>query len=135
MSVMLCHFMELLHFPARLKFRVATVPTSRYPDEFKVNGLRNLPAIIHGSNTIDTVEEIVDYIDEKFPTFDVFGNVGIDVDVDVDKLTRNFFSRQVVNKLQPLPLYSSSAMALLSFRGARNSNCPIYIFPWLSIAD
>ena len=75
---------------------MATVPTSRYPDEFKVNGLRNLPAIIHGSTTIDTVEEIVDYIDEKFPsttTFDVFGNVGIDIDVDVDKLTRNFFSR------------------------------------------
>ena len=72
---------------------MATVPTSRYPDEFKVNGLRNLPAIIHGSVTIDTVEEIVDYIGEKFPSAEASFDVFNDVDVDVDKLTRNFFSR------------------------------------------
>ena len=57
-----------LYFSAPLKFRVATVPSSRHPDEFKVQGLRNLPAIIHGNRVaIDTVEEIVDYIDSQFP--------------------------------------------------------------------
>ena len=72
---------------------MATVPSSRQlPDEFKMNGLRNLPAIIHGNATIDTVEEIIDYIDEKFPSTSKksFDNMN---DVDVDKLTRNFFSR------------------------------------------
>jgi hypothetical protein len=71
---------------------VATVPSSRLPDEFKFNGLRNLPAIIHGSSGIDTVEEILDYIDDKFPSpaKDTFDNFN---DVDVDKLARNFFSR------------------------------------------
>ena len=33
-----------------------------------MQGLRNLPAIIHGNRVaIDTVEEIVDYIDSQFP--------------------------------------------------------------------
>ena len=43
--------------------------------------------------TSDTVEEIVDYIDEKFPSAEASFDVFNDVDVDVDKLTRNFFSR------------------------------------------
>jgi hypothetical protein len=66
-----------------------------------VNGLRNLPAIIHGSATIDTVEEIIDYIEEKFPSASTPKNVDVNMndvnmnDVDVDKLTRNFFSRFV----------------------------------------
>ena len=60
--------MFFLFVAAPLKFRVATVPASRHPDEFKVQGLRNLPAIIHGNRVaIDTVEEIVDYIDSQFP--------------------------------------------------------------------
>ncbi len=66
-----------------------------------MNGLRNLPAIIHGSATIDTVEEIIDYIEEKFPSASTPKNVDVNMndvgmnDVDVDKLTRNFFSRLV----------------------------------------
>ena len=35
-------------FSAPLKFKVATVPKSGLPPEFKYHGLRNLPAIIHG---------------------------------------------------------------------------------------
>ena len=62
-------------FTAPLKFRVATVPSSRHPDEFKVQGLRNLPAIIHGNRVaIDTVEEIVDYIDSQFPGIRYFAD-------------------------------------------------------------
>jgi len=78
---------------APLNFRVATVPTSRLPDEFKANGLRNLPAIIHGNRVaIDTVEEIVDYVDSQFPT-DSNNNNFPEVNEEVDKLARNFFSK------------------------------------------
>ena len=38
----------LIFFSAPLKFKVATVPKSGLPPEFKYHGLRNLPAIIHG---------------------------------------------------------------------------------------
>lgn len=87
---------------APLKFRVATVPVSRLPEEFKANGLRNLPAIIHGNRiAIDTVEEIADYIDQQFPTdnnnnnshhINKFRILG-DFDDEIDKLVRNFFSK------------------------------------------
>jgi len=75
-----------------LKFQVATVPNSRLPDEFKYNGLRNLPAIIHREAAIDTVEEIIDYIDCKFPEVPRYYIID-DYSNDVDKLMRNFFSR------------------------------------------
>lgn len=93
---------------ANLRFRVATVPSSRLPDEFKSHGLRNLPAIIHGRHVaIDTVEEISEYIESAFPTQFVHQNHninGILVDPngltlsskhkeEVDKLARNFFSK------------------------------------------
>lgn len=71
-----------------LKFKVATVPKSGLPDEFKEHGIRNLPAIIHGNEAIDTVEEIIDYIESEFP------EPCLDVDNPVvDRLTRNFFSK------------------------------------------
>lgn len=89
---------------APLKFRVATVPSSRHPDEFKVQGLRNLPAIIHGNRVaIDTVEEIVDYIDSQFPGVDNNNYVNSvttqpsslqqPFNEQVDLLARNFFSK------------------------------------------
>ena len=43
---------------------MATVPASRVlPPALKANGLRNLPAIVHGDIAIDTVEEIIDHIE------------------------------------------------------------------------
>lgn len=100
---------------ANLQFRVATVPSSRLPDEFKPHGLRNLPAIIHGRHVaIDTVEEISEYIESAFHTTEHlshqthhYKHKGILVDPhypvgsilaskyneDVDKLSRNFFSK------------------------------------------
>lgn len=90
---------------------MATVPSSRLPDEFRANGLRNLPAIIYGwSTAIDTVEEIADFIEAEFspqkgplaPSWasllldgghhghGVAGNHEEDL---VDKLARNFFSK------------------------------------------
>ena len=96
---------------ANLRFRVATVPSSRLPDEFKPHGLRNLPAIIHGRHVaIDTVEEISEYVESAFSTSTQFLNDnqtvrGILTDSgprsitvsryneDVDRLARNFFSK------------------------------------------
>lgn len=73
---------------APVKFRVATVPSSRLPDEFKHHGLRNLPALIHGDEALDTVEEIIDYIDEEFPLPSLqYDNPTADAN------TRDFFSK------------------------------------------
>ena len=80
-------------FSVHIKFKVATVPTSRVlPAALKANGLRNLPSIIHGDVAIDTVEEIIDYIDAKFPTrINKINDPTLNE--SVDKLTRNFFSK------------------------------------------
>lgn len=74
---------------------MATVPSSRLPDEFKANGLRNLPAIIQGSRVaIDTVEEIADWVDTQFPTSPTpMNNNNVIMNDEVDKLARNFFSK------------------------------------------
>ena len=82
------------YFLAPLNFRVATVPSSKLPDEFKANGLGNLPAIIQGTRVaIDTVEEIVDWVDMNFPTSPLTENNNRPVNEAVDKLARNFFSK------------------------------------------
>ena len=79
---------------APLNFRVATVPSSKLPEEFKSNGLRNLPAIIQGTRVaIDTVEEIADWVDSNFPTSPIMENNNRPVNEAVDKLARNFFSK------------------------------------------
>lgn len=71
---------------------MATVPTSRdLPAALKANGLRNLPAIIHRDSAIDTVEEIIDYIDLEFPIANTVDDPALNE--NVDKLTRNFFSK------------------------------------------
>lgn len=81
-------------FSASLKFKVATVPKTILPSEFKRHGLRNLPAIIHGEEAIDTVEEIVDYIESEFPDPPQESDFGLcQTDVAVDRLARNFFSK------------------------------------------
>lgn len=78
---------------AAIKFRVATVPASRVlPPALKANGLRNLPAIVHGDIAIDTVEEIIDHIEAKYP--DDYAQINDPtLNESVDKLTRNFFSK------------------------------------------
>lgn len=71
-----------------VKFRVATVPSSKLPEEFKHHGLRNLPAIIHGDEALDTVEEIIDYIDQEFPLPVLQYENSL-----ADQCTRDFFSK------------------------------------------
>lgn len=79
-------------FSVDIKFQVATVPTTRVlPKALKTHGLRNLPSIIHGEVAIDTVEEILDYIEAKFPTPNKMNDALLNE--NVDKLTRNFFSK------------------------------------------
>ena len=82
-----------------MRFKVATVPKTGLPIEFKRHGLRNLPAIIHGDREgVDTVEEIIDYIESEFPEPSL--DFGEDDDPHLDKLTRNLFSRWIskINK-------------------------------------
>lgn len=67
------------------------MPKTGLPVEFKRHGLRNLPAIIHGDQEgVDTVEEIIDYIENEFPEPRLDPE---DDDPAIDKLTRNLFSR------------------------------------------
>ena len=72
---------------------MATVPKSGLPEEFKEHGLRNLPALIHGDEAIDTVEEIIDYIESEFPLPSLALGGEEDDELTLDKLTRNFFSK------------------------------------------
>jgi len=83
-------FMVLMMKASRshIQFIVATVPTGRPPDEFKRHGLRNLPAIIYKNDALDTVEEIIDYIDMKFPS----PNLNSD-NILAEAATRDFFSK------------------------------------------
>ncbi len=69
---------------------MATVPRTGLPDEFKRHGLRNLPAIIHGDEALDAVEEIVDYIEAEFPEPALAQDTA-----EAERVTRNFFSRWV----------------------------------------
>jgi hypothetical protein len=88
-SVSIMKLTQICSISAPLKFKVATVPKSGLPPEFKFHGLRNLPAIIHGDEAIDTVEEIVDYIESEFPT----PILNAEDSPAIDRLTRNLFSK------------------------------------------
>jgi len=72
-----------------VQFLVATVPPGKPPDQFRQHGLRNLPAIIYKDDALDTVEEIIDYIDSQFPWPEPAG----DPDLQADQITRDFFSK------------------------------------------
>jgi len=76
-----------------VRFIVATVPSGRPPDEFKRHGLRNLPAIIFRGEALDTVEEIVDFIDTTFPE-DNLDNMAETATLDTaETATLDFFSK------------------------------------------
>jgi len=83
-------FMVLMMKSSRvsLQFLVATVHTGRPPDEFKKHGLRNLPAIIYKNDAHDTVEEIMEYLEEKFPSPSLHSD-----NILAEAATRDFFSK------------------------------------------
>lgn len=51
-----------------LTFRVATVNLAKPPEEFKKLTLRRVPAIVHEDDSLDNVDDIVEYLDVTFPT-------------------------------------------------------------------
>ncbi|XP_076361138.1 chloride intracellular channel exl-1-like [Tachypleus tridentatus] len=64
------HIFMILMVKARvqkLKFKVATVNLAKPPEEFKKFGLRRVPAIVHAENSIDSVDDILQYLDNIFP--------------------------------------------------------------------
>ncbi|KAL7643038.1 UNVERIFIED_CONTAM: hypothetical protein RMT77_006327 [Armadillidium vulgare] len=50
-----------------LKFKVVTAKPSLPPPEFKTLGLKHLPAIIHNEEGYDALDDIISYIDGRFP--------------------------------------------------------------------
>lgn len=52
----------------QLRFKVATVNVAKPPEDFKKVALRRVPAIAHNDNATDNVDDIVQYLDEVFPT-------------------------------------------------------------------
>lgn len=71
-----------------LHFTVATVYLSKPPEEFQRLGLKHVPALCHGDKTYDTVDDILQYVDESFPQV----NLGYD-NVLADNTCKNFFSK------------------------------------------
>lgn len=73
---------------SNIQFLVATVSPGRPPLEFKTHGLRNLPAVIYKNDALDTVEEIIEYIDNKVP----YPNISFDSNI-AESVVRDFFSK------------------------------------------
>lgn len=70
------------------KFQVCTVCLAKPSDEFRNQGLKRVPALVHGERSHDTVDDIVQYLDENFPQIDLnYDNVL------ADNTCKNFFSK------------------------------------------
>lgn len=52
----------------KLKFKVATVNLVKPPEQFRKMGLRRLPALVFGDECHEIVDDIVQFLDECFPT-------------------------------------------------------------------
>ncbi|XP_035206764.1 chloride intracellular channel exl-1-like [Stegodyphus dumicola] len=51
-----------------LQFKVATVNLAKPPDMFRKLTLRRVPALIHADTALDNIDELIQYLDEAFPT-------------------------------------------------------------------
>uniref|UniRef100_A0A2P2HZ31 Chloride intracellular channel protein 2-like n=1 Tax=Hirondellea gigas TaxID=1518452 RepID=A0A2P2HZ31_9CRUS len=71
-----------------LRFEVIASNPAKPPDELKRIGLKHLPAIIHGDEGFDAEDDIVTYLDEKFPG----GGLKYD-NQDADIACKDFFSK------------------------------------------
>ena len=47
------------------KLQVMTTNPSKPPSEFKTLGLKHVPAIIHGEDGFDALDDIIQYLDER----------------------------------------------------------------------
>ncbi|XP_045600432.1 chloride intracellular channel exl-1 [Procambarus clarkii] len=71
-----------------LRFKVITVNPAKPPPEFKALGLKHVPALIQGDDGYDALDDIIQYIDTKFPGGGLEYN-----SPDADLATKDFFSK------------------------------------------
>lgn len=71
-----------------LQFKVATVNFAKPPEMFKKLTLSRVPALMYGDVALDNVDEIIQYLDETFPS----PSLDYD-DVDADKCCRDVFQK------------------------------------------
>lgn len=71
-----------------LRFEVVASNPSKPPDALKRLGLKHLPAIVHGEEGFDNEDDIVEYLDDKFPG----GGLKYD-NPDADIACKDFFSK------------------------------------------
>ncbi|KAG8200716.1 hypothetical protein JTE90_022326 [Oedothorax gibbosus] len=71
-----------------LQFKVATVNFAKPPEMFKKLTLSRVPAMVYGDTALDNVDEIIQYLDDQFPT----PSLDYD-DADADKCCRDVFQK------------------------------------------
>lgn len=71
-----------------LRFKVITTNPAKPPPEFKALGLKHVPALIHGDDGYDALDDIIQYLDTKFP------GGGLEYcNPEADLATKDFFSK------------------------------------------
>ncbi|XP_050700091.1 chloride intracellular channel exl-1-like [Eriocheir sinensis] len=71
-----------------LRFKVITTNPAKPPPEFKMLGLKHVPALIHGDEGFDALDDIIQYLDTRFPGGGLEYN-----NPQADVATKDFFSR------------------------------------------
>ncbi|XP_042873041.1 chloride intracellular channel protein 5-like [Penaeus japonicus] len=71
-----------------LRFKVITTNPAKPPPEFKALGLKHVPALIHGDDGFDALDDIIHYLDTKFPGGGLEYNSS-----EADIATKDFFSK------------------------------------------
>ncbi|GBM24032.1 Chloride intracellular channel exl-1 [Araneus ventricosus] len=72
----------------QLQFKVATVNFAKPPDAFRKLTLRRVPALVHEETAMDNLDEIIQYLDETFPS----PSLDYD-DADAEKCCRDVFQK------------------------------------------
>jgi len=78
----------LLKAKAHLQFKVVSVNLTKPLFEFRALGLKRVPAIVHGEEVFDNVDDILYYLDVKFPKVDLYYD-----NVFAENVCKNFFSK------------------------------------------
>lgn len=102
-----------------VQFKVATVNLAKPPDIFRKLTLRRVPALLHGDESLDNIDEIVQYLDDTFPTQNLLYN-----DVDADKCCKDVFQKFCfyIKEVSKDPSQLEAELAKIdSFLASRNS--------------
>ena len=65
-----------------------TVQPTKLPPIFRERGLRTLPAIVQGERAYDSLDEIIAYLDDVYPTSDTLKS-----SQEVDEIFSDFFAQ------------------------------------------